>query len=316
MISHKITKALKQNSRPFFSMFKNKYDLGECRNLITELGQVSDERPVPDYIPKPSYYFTPMTKPAKTLGPVERKNPEQINGMRESCRLAANILHSVPSILQPGITTDDIDAFVHDKIISAGAYPSTLRYLGFPKSICTSVNNCACHGIPDDRKLCDGDIINVDITVFFKGFHGDCSKTYLIGNVDDRGKFLVESTEECLNAAIDICKPNKAINAIGTVIQDLAQKKNLNVFPHFTGHGIGSYFHGPPEIIPVKNSYGGFMQPGMTFTIEPILTLGDIECELWEDGWTIVSLDGARSAQFEHTILITDEGHEILTLPN
>lgn len=257
-----------------------------------------------------------MTEPSNNTGQVEIKNLDQIQGMRDSCRLAATILCSVHSILKSGVTTEEIDKFVHESSIKSNAYPSPLRYLGFPKSVCTSVNNVACHGIPDDRPLYDGDIINVDVTVFYRGFHGDCSKTFLIGDVDDRGKYLVESTEECLTAAIEICKPNTPFNMIGKVITDFTRKKQLNVFPQFIGHGIGSYFHGPPEIIPYKNNYGGIMQSGMTFTIEPILTLGDIDVELWEDMWTAVSVDGARSAQFEHTILITDDGHEILTLPD
>lgn len=287
-----------------------------CHHPITELGNVSNEREVPDHIVKPSYYFTPMTGPSDNTGPVEIKNRQQIEGMRESCRLAANILNSVNSLLKPGITTDKIDEFIHEKCIKSNAYPSPLRYLGFPKSVCTSVNNVACHGIPDDRPLFDGDIINVDVTVYFKGFHGDCSKTFLIGNVDERGRYLVKCTEECVAAAIEICKPNTPLNHIGKTISDFAEKKELNVFPQFIGHGIGSYFHGSPEILPFKNNFGGLMQPGMTFTIEPILTLGGMEVEMYEDMWTVVSVDGARSAQFEHTILITESGHEILTLPD
>lgn len=300
----------------FKSELTFRYDFGVCHNPITELGNVSNERFVPDNIIKPDYYYKPMSEPSNNTGSVEIKNPDQIQGMRESCRLAATILCSVPFILQPGVTTDQIDEFVHESTIISEAYPSPLRYLGFPKSVCTSVNNVACHGIPDDRSLHDGDIINVDVTVFFKGFHGDCSKTFLIGNVDTRGRYLVESTQECLNTAISICKPNIPFNMIGKVISEFAKQKRLNVFPQFIGHGIGSYFHGPPEVLPFKNDYDEVMQPGMTFTIEPILTLGDIEVELWEDGWTAVPIDGARSAQFEHTILITEDGHEILTLPD
>uniref|UniRef100_A0A336LZH3 Methionine aminopeptidase n=1 Tax=Culicoides sonorensis TaxID=179676 RepID=A0A336LZH3_CULSO len=315
MITKRILNTFKHNTRQIFSLFEKGYDFGVCNHPITELGNVSPELPVPDHIIKPSYYHKPMIEPSNNIGPVEIKTPEQIKGMRESCQLAAKILNSVPSILKPGLTTDQIDEFVHENSIKSNAYPSPLRYLGFTKSVCTSVNNVACHGIPDDRPLQNGDIINVDITVYFNGFHGDCSKTFQIGDVDERGKYLVKSTEECLNNAIKICQPNMPFNLIGKVISEFAKTKQLNVFPQFIGHGIGSYFHGPPEVLPYENNYGGIMEPGMTFTIEPILTLGDIEIELWEDNWTAVSVDGARSAQFEHTILITETGHEILTLP-
>lgn len=147
-----------------------------------------------------------------------------------------------------GITTDDIDAFVHDKVIKAGAYPSPLRYAGFPKSVCTSVNNVACHGIPDDRKLISGDIVNIDVTVFFNGYHGDCSKTFLVGDVDAKGRFLVESTEECVYKAIELCRPGQPFKAIGQFIERFAHERKLEPIPAYIGHGIGSYFHGPPEI--------------------------------------------------------------------
>lgn len=234
--------------------------------------------------------------------------------MRKACKIAANILKSAGSIVKVGLTTNEIDAFVHEAAIKANAYPSPLRYLDFPKSVCTSVNNVACHGIPDDRPLQDGDIINIDVTVYYGGFHGDCSKTFLVGDVDERGKYLVQATEDCLNAAIELCFPKRPINTIGKEISKVAMEKKLNVLPQFIGHGIGSYFHGPPEVLPYANNLIGLMQPGMTFTIEPILTLGGIDVELWEDGWTIVTADNARTAQFEHTILITENGYEILTL--
>lgn len=276
---------------------------------------MSPERVVPDYILKPDYYFE-RNYPADQEGPGEIKSDEQIAGMRNACKLAANILNEAGKILKVGMTTDEIDAFVHESTIAANAYPSPLRYLSFPKSVCTSVNNVACHGIPDSRPLQDGDVINIDVTTYLDGFHGDCSKTFLVGSVDERGRYLVEITEACLNAAIKICGPEQPLNLIGRTISNFAREKRLNVLPQFIGHGIGSYFHGPPEVLPFENSFIGLMQPGMTFTIEPILTLGDIEIELWEDLWTAVSVDGARSAQFEHTVLITKDGHEVLTQPD
>ncbi|KAL5279062.1 METAP1D family protein [Megaselia abdita] len=235
--------------------------------------------------------------------------------MRESCKLAASVLKSCEQLASEGITTDEIDRFVHNEAIKANAYPSPLRYAGFPKSVCTSVNNVACHGIPDDRKLMDGDVINIDITVFLNGYHGDCSKTYLVGNVDERGRHLVKSNEECLNKAIGLCGPGVPLNLIGGFCESFAKLCKLKVIPAFIGHGIGSYFHGPPEILHFKNNYPGIMQQGMTFTIEPIFTTGESEeIEIQEDGWTAMTVDGARTSQFEHTILITEDGYEILTL--
>ncbi|XP_053673650.1 methionine aminopeptidase 1D, mitochondrial [Anopheles nili] len=293
---------------------KELFDLGKC-NVITELGHVSSERHVPDHIVKPPYFFV-RNSPSAGEGEPEIKSLKQINGMKESCVLAASILNRACSFAKVGVTTDEIDGFVHEETIKANAYPSPLRYLGFPKSVCTSVNNVACHGIPDDRKLHDGDIVNIDVTVFFNGYHGDCSKTVLVGNVDDRGRYLVESTEECLAEAILCCGPGQPICVIGKAIEKFAKRKRLTVMPAFAGHGIGSYFHGPPNILHFDNDYPGVMIPGMTFTIEPVLTLGSAEAEILEDAWTAVSVDNARSAQCEHTILITSEGCEVLTLTN
>lgn len=215
------------------------------------------------------------------------------------------------------MTTDEIDEFVYNEAISKNAYPSPLRYCGFPKSICTSVNNIACHGIPDDRKLVDGDIINIDITVFLNNFHGDCSKTFLIGDVDERGRYLVHHNEQSLAEGIKVCHPGQRFNAIGAAIAKYAKEVDLRVVPAFIGHGIGSFFHGPPEIYHFENDFDvGVIEPGMTFTIEPILSLGTEELELWEDKWTAATIDGSRTSQFEHTILITEDGCEILTLPD
>ncbi|KAF0298797.1 Methionine aminopeptidase 1D, mitochondrial [Amphibalanus amphitrite] len=195
--------------------------------------------------------------------------------------------------LQPGVTTEEIDRLVHRLTVQHGAYPSPLNYRGFPKSVCTSVNNVACHGIPDDRPLEDGDIINIDVTVFLDGHNGDCSETYPVGQVDQQGLRLIDAARRCRDDAIAICRPGVPFSEIG--------------------HGIGRYFHGPPEIYHCWNSYPGTMQPGMTFTIEPVISQGSREIVLLEDGWTAISGDGSRSAQFEHTVLITEDGVEILT---
>lgn len=317
---HNLVKRSEQNNnfRGYSSfastIFSKGYNFGVC-SIIEDLGKVGAERQVPDHIIKPAYFYA-LNEQSSQEGPVEIKNVQQIHGMRRTCSLAANILESTGKILKIGLTTDEIDEFVHNKIIENNAYPSPLRYMGFPKSVCTSVNNIACHGIPDDRPLQDGDIINIDVTVYYEGFHGDCSKTFLVGNVDERGNYLVESTRECLDAAIKVCGPNVPMKLIGKTISLFANKKDLRVIPHFIGHGIGSFFHGPPEVLPYENSNEGVMKPGMTFTIEPILTLGDGDIEIWDDGWTASSVDRSRSAQFEHTILVTETGCDILTIPD
>lgn len=276
---------------------------------------LSQERIVSSHIRKPEYYYR-FRYPGNTMGVSDIKNALQIEAIRVSCKMAGQVLEACSQLIKAGTTTDEIDAFVHDQIISGGGYPSPLRYAGFPNSVCTSINNVACHGIPDATQLADGDIINVDVTVFLNGYHGDSSKTFLVGNVDDLGVFLVKSAEECLQNCIKICKPGTPFSAIGRYITDFCNIKKLNVIPAFAGHGIGKSFHEPPEILHFYNSEPGLMRAGMIFTIEPILSLGKPAVRVMEDGWTAVSVDGLRSAQFEHTILITKHGHEVLTNVN
>ncbi|XP_020292192.1 methionine aminopeptidase 1D, mitochondrial isoform X2 [Pseudomyrmex gracilis] len=273
---------------------------------------VSDQVDVPAYIPQPSYSQSSIPEEGPEIP--EIKDAFQIESMRHSCKLARRILCQVDSLIKPGITTDFLNNQLHDMIIANGAYPSPLNYYGFPKSVCTSINNVACHGIPDNRPLQDGDILNVDITVYLNGYHGDCSTMFQVGNVDAEGKRLISVTELCLKSAIEICKPDEHFCNIGNVIEKIANKHNFNVIPAFTGHGIGTYFHGPPDIFHFANSYSGKMKAGMTFTIEPVLSQGMIECEILEDGWTACTIDNSRTAQMEHTILITDIGCEVLTL--
>lgn len=275
--------------------------------------EIGPERPVPEHIDKPMYYY-PSGRVEPPSVP-EIKCLDTILRMRESCRLAAEILRRCGELVAPGITTDELDKFAHDAILQANAYPSPLRYEGFPKSICTSVNNVACHGIPDIRKLIDGDIINVDVTVFHQKVHGDCSKTFLVGDsVDEKGRELVRVAEECRDIGIEVCGPGVELTRIGAVIEEHARKHGMTVAPTFCGHGIGSYFHGPPDIYHGRNQFAGTMEPGMTFTVEPVITMGSKDMAILEDNWTIVSVDNARSAQFEHTILITQDGKEILTV--
>ncbi|XP_043231437.1 methionine aminopeptidase 1D, mitochondrial-like isoform X2 [Amphibalanus amphitrite] len=233
--------------------------------------------------------------------------------MRRACRLASKILHAAKQLAKPGVTTEEIDRLVHRLTVQHGAYPSPLNYRGFPKSVCTSVNNVACHGIPDDRPLEDGDIINIDVTVFLDGHNGDCSETYPVGQVDQQGLRLIEAARRCRDDAIAICRPGVPFSEIGSRVELSAGHLDHAVVPAFIGHGIGRYFHGPPEIYHCWNSYPGTMRPGMTFTIEPVISQGSREIVLLEDGWTAISGDGSRSAQFEHTVLITEDGVEILT---
>lgn len=199
-----------------------------------------------------------------TLGTPEIKNADQIEAMRRSGKLAAQVLRECGKLATVGTTTDEIDAFAHERIIAASAYPSPLRYAGFPKSICTSINNVACHGIPDDRRLANGDIINIDVTVYLNGCHGDCSETFMVGEVDEQGRFLVEATKSCLDQCISLCGPGVEFNKIGQFIERYCAERELESVAAFIGHGIGSYFHGPPEIYHYCKRKDRFCSPNLT----------------------------------------------------
>lgn len=279
-------------------------------------GKQSEERIVPAEIARPDYAKDgrPRTKEPKFPWNIEVKSPEDIVKMRESCRMAREVLDHAGKFVTPGITTDEIDGIVHDEIISRGAYPSPLLYHRFPKSCCTSVNEIVCHGIPDSTVLVDGDIINIDITVYYNGFHGDCSEMFLVGNVDEAGKKLVRTTYECLDRAIAICRPEVPIKSIGGVIEEHATANGFSVVRNFCGHGIGSVFHTTPNVMHFKNNEpAGIMTPGITFTIEPMINEGTVKNVTWPDDWTTATSDGKRSAQYEHTLLITEDGVEVLT---
>lgn len=243
------------------------------------------------------------------------RHPETIANMRVAGRLAARALDEVERAIRPGITTDELDRIGHEFLIDNGAYPSTLGYKGYPKSLCTSVNEVICHGIPDDRPLEDGDIVNVDITAYIHGVHGDTNKTYFVGDVDEESRLLVERTEESLKRAIKAVKPGRQINVIGRVIEAYASRFGYGVVRDFTGHGVGPAFHDGLIIPHYDDPYATtLIAEGMTFTIEPMLTLGTIDWDMWDDGWTVTTQDKKRSAQFEHTLLVTAQGAEILTL--
>ena len=275
---------------------------------------LSPRRPVPASIRRPEYVDRPA--PAPYDGP-EVKDAETIERMRAAGRLAAQALREVGRHVAPGVTTDELDRVGHEYLCDHGAYPSTLGYRGFPKSLCTSVNEVICHGIPDSRVVEDGDIVNVDITAYLDGVHGDTNATYLAGDADEEVRLLVERTEEALRRAINAVKPGRDVNVIGRVIESYAKRFGYGVVREFTGHGIGTAFHSG-LIVPHYDAaplYDIAIQPGMTFTIEPMLNLGTPEYEMWDDGWTVVTRDLRPSAQFEHTLLVTATGAEILTLP-
>ena len=236
--------------------------------------------------------------------------------MREAGRVAAEVLAVAGAAVAPDVTTDELDELVHAQCIAGGAYPSPLNYRGYPKSVCTSVNEVICHGIPDDRPLVDGDIVNIDVTVYLEGVHGDTNATFLVGRVDGASRRLVRVTRECLDLGIAAVRPGRPVSDIGRAIETEATRHGYGVVRAFVGHGIAEQFHGPPSV-PHHFDAGArtIMEPGMTFTIEPMITMGTWRHEMWDDGWTAVTADGARTAQFEHTLLVTETEAEILTLP-
>ena len=276
-------------------------------------GVVSPVRAVPASIPRPEYVG--RRAPERFTG-AEVKDLETIERMRVAGRVAAQALAEVGRNVQPGVTTDELDRIGHAFLVDHGAYPSTLGYKGFPKSLCTSLNEVICHGIPDSTVVADGDIVNIDITAFIGGVHGDTNATFLAGDVDRESALLVERTREATARAIKAVAPGRAINVVGRVIESYARRFGYGVVRDFTGHGIGTAFHSglivPHFDDPLATTV---MEPGMTFTIEPMLTLGSYEHEIWDDGWTVVTVDRRRSAQFEHTVLVTADGQEVLTMP-
>jgi methionyl aminopeptidase len=270
-------------------------------------------RTVPDAITRPDYVGRP--RPATYTG-TERKDPETIAAMRIAGRLAADALAEVGRHIAPGVTTDELDRVGHDFLCDHGAYPSTLGYRGFPKSLCTSLNEVICHGIPDSTALVDGDICNIDITAFIGGVHGDTNATFLVGDVTEEARLLVERTREATRRGIAAVAPGRPINVIGRVIESYAKRFGYGVVRDFTGHGIGTAFHSGLVIPHYDDPRADqLIEAGMTFTIEPMINLGTHDYRMWDDGWTVVTKDLRWTAQFEHTLLVTDTGAEILTLP-
>ena len=273
---------------------------------------VSPRRMVPPGIERPPYAMT--GDPGPSISSAIRTS-EEIEKMRKAGNAAAEILLEVGSHVAPGVTTDYLDGIVHEATLEHGGYPSPLNYRGYPKSVCTSVNEVICHGIPDSRPLNEGDIINVDVTIYLDGVHGDTSITLAVGEISDNDKKLLVQTRTAMDHGIDAIYPGMPINTIGRVIEDHAHRYNLGVVREFIGHGIGTEFHSSIQI-PHYYDPGAqtILVPGMTLTVEPMLTLGSPACFLWDDNWTAATLDGCRTAQFEHTVLVTDEGVERLTV--
>ncbi|MYS24646.1 methionine aminopeptidase, type I [Streptomyces sp. DvalAA-14] len=276
-------------------------------------GKLSPTRPVPASIPRPEYVGKPS--PTPYTGP-DVQDEETLAKMRIASRIAAQAMEEAAKAVAPGVTTDELDRIAHAFMVDHRAYPSDLGYRGFPKSLCTSLNEVICHGIPDSTVLRDGDIVNLDVTAFIHGVHGDCNATYLVGDVAEESRLLVERTRESLDRAIKAVRPGRQINVIGRVIESYAKRFGYGVVRDFTGHGINTSFHSG-LIIPHYDDPRAttVMRPGMTFTIEPMLTLGTHEYDVWDDGWTVVTKDRRRTAQFEHTLVVTTDGAEVLTLP-
>ncbi len=257
-----------------------------------------------------------MDRPAPSayVGP-DVQSTETIERMRVAGRVAAQALRAAAAAVAPGVSTDTIDAVAHEFLLDHHAYPSTLGYRGFPKSCCTSVNVVICHGIPDPRPLADGDLVSIDITAYVDGVHGDTCGTYGVGELDEASRLLIERTAEALARGVKAVRPGRQVNVIGRVIESYARRFGYGVVRDYTGHGVHSAFHSG-LVIPHDDSPGHdtVIRSGMTFTIEPMLTLGTSEWYAWDDGWTVLTADGSRCAQFEHTLVVTDTGTQILTL--
>jgi methionyl aminopeptidase len=276
-------------------------------------GRISPMRPVPSEIVRPEYVGksapTPSTDPWV-------QTPEVIEAMRVASKIAAQALAAGGEVVKPGVTTDEVDRVVHEFLIDHGAYPSTLGYRGFPKSCCTSLNEVICHGIPDSTVISDGDIVNIDVTAYIGGVHGDTNATFLAGEVSEEDRLLVERTREAMMRAIKAVRPGRPLNVVGRVIESYAKRFGYGVVRDFTGHGIGRSFHSGLVVLHYDApEVDTLLETGMTFTIEPMINLGTIDYDIWDDHWTVVTKDRKRTAQFEHTVLVTDTGSEILTLP-
>jgi methionyl aminopeptidase len=285
-----------------------------CHKALDERilpGAVGPRRAVPIEIQRPDY--AESGEPRRWDEP-RVKSPEVLERMHRAGRVAAEILALAGEQVRPGVTTDELDAFVHEAHVDRGVYPSPLNYKGYPKSVCTSVNEVICHGIPDDRTLRDGDIVNIDVTAYVDGVHGDTNATFLVGRVDPESRKLVDVTRECLERGIAAVRPGHPLSEIGRAIEAHANANGYDVVRAFVGHGIGEQFHTDLQIPHYHEPrLATVAEPGMTFTIEPMIAIGSGRHLLWDDGWTAVTADGSRTAQFEHTLVVTETGADVLT---
>ena len=275
-------------------------------------GVLSPAPSVPASIPRPEYVGK---KTADEGNASDVYDAAGIARIREAGRLAAEAMEHTAAHIRPGVTTDELDRIAHQYLVERGAYPSCLGYREFPRSICTSLNEVICHGIPDSTVLEDGDILNLDITAYYDGVHGDHNHTFLVGDVDEESRLLVERTHEAMMRGIRAVKPGRQVNIIGRAIESYAKRFGYGVVRDFIGHGVGVEFHSG-LVIPHYDTaplHDTLLVPGMVFTIEPMITLGTHEWDMWDDGWTVVTRDRKRTAQFEHTIVVTEDGAEILT---
>jgi methionyl aminopeptidase len=276
-------------------------------------GVLSPTLPVPKSIPRPEYAWQPTAKEGSEPWV---QTPEVIEKMRIAGRIAAGALAEAGNAVAPGVTTDELDRIAHEYLVDHGAYPSTLGYKGFPKSCCTSLNEIICHGIPDSTVVEDGDIVNIDVTAYIDGVHGDTNATFLACNVSEEHRLLVERTHEATMRAIRAVRPGRELNVVGRVIESYARRFGYGVVRDFTGHGIGRDFHSGLVVLHYDDpAVTTVLEEGMTFTIEPMITLGAADYDMWDDGWTVLTKDRKRTAQFEHTIVVTGSGAEVLTLP-
>jgi len=285
-------------------------DTGAPGGVRLRPGRISPERLMPSRIARPPYARGPgALVPAVPPG-------DLANRMRAAGRAAREVLLETAAAVQPGVATDELDRICHEACIERDCYPSPLGYHGYPKSLCTSINEIVCHGIPDDRPLANGDIVNCDVTVYLDGVHGDCSETYLVGDVDEAGRRLVQVTKESLWRGVSAVHPGAKVCDIGRAVQDHAEAGGFGVVRMFVGHGIGEEFHCAPSVPHYYDpAASDVLEPGTTFTIEPMITEGSWEIgRIWPDGWTAPTRDGMRSAQFEHTLMVTPTGVEVLTL--
>lgn len=287
---------------------------------MSERAPLKQEKPtpirkVPESIERPEYAWKDSVQ--ENVGEPYVQTPETIEKMREASRIAANALAAAGAAVKPGVTTDEIDRVAHEYMCDHGAYPSTLGYRGFPKSCCVSLNEIVCHGIPDTTVIEDGDIVNIDVTAYKNGVHGDTNATFLAGNVSEEHRLLVERTREAMMRGIKVAKAGREINVIGRVIESYAHRFGYTVVRDFTGHGVGPTFHNGLVVLHYDSmAYRDILEPGMTLTIEPMINLGGLDYTIWDNDWTVQNTDYKFSAQFEHTIVITEDGNEILTIPD